>query len=384
MKNLIKLASLIVFGLLAGNSAAKHHNLTKKDNPQLSWESKTPWIIPTDTATAMNEPDRYAWQLFVSLSWPTHKRSCHADNNKTLGDKGLTVWETWAAREQIFLDNAEKPKSWRNNCRNNYEALPKGDVSDFKDETVRMNKKAHNFIRDNELYSLDEQERLAKLGVRDIDFPIGSKEIKAHWTIIDEYAKPRYHWVEVERENETIIYGLTALHITSKDLPTWFWATFEHVDNEYYWPTVHREKFGGWGVASADSAACPKNNLACNEVPKGFGLEGTKWENYRLRGTQIDWVDNRGEPVVLANSQIEGFMVQETVSCLSCHAFGVKGASGDVMPIRPFTGEVTNGLPHGYVGALDPSLFKDENGEKVQYLGLDYVWALRNAKRKNN
>jgi hypothetical protein len=34
-------------------------------------------------------------------------------------------------------------------------------------------------------------------------------------------------------------------------------------------------------------------------------LQGTKWENYRLRGTQIDFIDSMGVPTLLGNSQIE-------------------------------------------------------------------------------
>ena len=37
----------------------------------------------------------------------------------------------------------------------------------------------------------------------------------------------------------------------------------------------------------------------------GIGLQGTKWENYRLRGAQSDFVTPIGAPTILANSQIE-------------------------------------------------------------------------------
>jgi hypothetical protein len=351
---------------------------------QVKWKSYRPWTEPMDTYTALNSPDIYAWQLFVALNWPVSPGSCKPDRGKALGDPGLTTWESWISREQVFLPNAAKPEKWIDNCRSGaYESLPVGSYSTIYDETVKMNSPTYNYIRDNRLYSLDEQERLAKAGVRDIKFPIGSKEIKAYWVVISEADKPRYHWTETEREGQKVIFGLTALHIMSKDTPTWFWSTFEHVDNEHIWSSVYPDAFRGWPVPSKDSAGCPEDDLACNKIPAGFGLEGTKWENYRLRGTQINWVDNRGNPTILTNSQIEGSQDQQSMSCITCHALAVKGVSGDAIPI-PFLSDTVNdeGFPYGYVGALNPELFNDENGEPIPYLGLDYVWTLLHAQRE--
>jgi hypothetical protein len=90
------------------------------------------------------------------------------------------------------------------------------------DDAVRLNKKAYNYVRDNRLYSLDEQERLAKRGVKDIDFPLGVKEVKAGWVTITEEDKPRYHWMEKVEDGKNTIYGLSAFHVMSKDLQTLF------------------------------------------------------------------------------------------------------------------------------------------------------------------
>ena len=343
-----------------------------------------PWREPQNTKAAVNFSDRYAWRLFVALNWPANTDNCRPDKTKLLGDDGLVTWETWQSREETFLDGAAEPPTWRQGCENgNFNSFPVGDFSTVDDEAIRLNKKAYNYIRDNRLYSLDEQERLAAAGVRDIDFPLGAKEVKAGWVKITEHDKPRYHWVERVVDGETVIFGLTSFHFVSKDLPTWFWSTFEHVDNEHRWPAVYPEGFRGWVVPSVDSASCPEDNLECNSIPEGFGLEGTKWANYRLRGTQIGFVDNRGNPEILVNSHLEGFLDQESMSCVTCHALAVKGAEGDSMPISIVTGEVNlEGLPIGHVGALDPAMFLDALGEPIPYLGLDYVWTLRNAKRE--
>lgn len=336
-----------------------------------------------NTNAALNHSDEYAWQLFTDLNHPAKLSDCKPDHDKQLGDNGLTVWEVWQSREETFLDGAAKPPRWKDGCANGgFYSYPVGNYSNFDDEAVRINPKAYRFIRKNHLYSLDEQERLAQAGVRDIDFPLGSKTVKAGWVKIAEADKPYYHWVEVERDGETIIYGLSAMHIASKDYPTWFWATFEHVDNDTRWNQVYPEAFQGWVIPSKDSAACPPTNLSCNEIPQGFGLEGTKWENYRLRGTQTEIVDNRGNPTVLVNSHLEGVLDQGSMSCVSCHALAVKGESGDSMPIPITEGTNDEGLPMGHIGALNPTLFLDENGNAIPYVGLDYVWTLRNAKRE--
>ena len=334
---------------------------------------------------ALNHSDHYAWQLFSGLNKPANLARCNPDRNKMLGDSGLTVWETWQTREETFLQGAEKPPTWKKGCANeDFYSFPEGNYSNFDDEAVRINKKAYKFIRNNDLYSLDEQERLAQSGIKDIDFPLGSKTVKAGWVKIDEADKPFYHWMEIERNGELFTYGLSALHIASKDYPTWFWATFEHIDNNTRWNHVYPEGFQGWVIPSKDSAACSNSDLSCNAIPAGYGLEGTKWENYRLRGTQTEIVDNRGTPTVLVNSHLEGVLDQASMSCVTCHALAVKGPNGPSMPI-PITHGVNNeGLGMGHIGALDPELFLDLNKNPIPYVGLDYVWTLRNAKRENN
>ncbi len=255
----------------------------------------------------------------------------------------------------------------------NFIVRPDGPFSTNADEEVRLNKSTYDFIRDNRLYSLDEQERLAKAGVKMLVFPLNAKEVKAHWVLIEEKDKPRYHWAEIIHEGKTEIWGMVGFHIITRDMPRWFWSTFEHVDNETRWPAKYPEAggFRRMGGSFLGYVSCPPENLACNKFPKGFDLEGTKWENYRLRGTQIDWVDHQGNPTVLPNSKVEGGFDQKTMSCITCHALAVKGVSGNPMPIRIIPGTTNDeGRPHGYIGVLDPKLFQDADGNPVQYLGL--------------
>ncbi len=377
--------SAISFADNRSNSNMSHNQVSQRSFNNNGFWREYLWREPQDSYNAINNPDLYAWQLFVALNWPGNDKTCRADRKKALGDSGFTTWQMWRSREKTFLPNAEKPKNWFRGCaEGQFITAPVGDYSTVEDDEVRLNRATYHYIRQNKLYSLDQQERLVSEGVTDLKFPTGSKEIKANWVRITEDNKDRYHWIEVERDGVIDLYGLSALHISSKDQPNWFWSTFEHIDNEHYWPNIYPEAFRGWHeVPSVDRHACPEDNLACNKIPENMGLEGTKWQYFRLRGSQTDWVDKRGNPTVVTNSQIEGIFDQKTMSCLTCHALAVKGGSGPAMPIAPVTGTVNDqGFPHGYLGTPAPELFRDSNNDPIPYLGLDYVWVLRHAQRE--
>ena len=114
------------------------------------------------------------------------------------------------------------------------------------------------------------------------------------------------------------------MHIATKDLPTWFWATFEHVDNA--------AAGEGWKLPSRDTFACGRAAPDCNRVPLGLGLAGTVWQNYRLRGTLTGFVDSQGRPRLLGNSALETGM-QSSASCITCHARSAIGVRND-QPVR--------------------------------------------------
>jgi hypothetical protein len=209
-----------------------------------------------------------------------------------------------------------------------------------------------------------------------LEFPNEAKEVMTQWRPIGPEDKERYRWVEfADDKGEKHLYGLTAIHITTKDLPNWFWTTFEHVDN------AKRTGAEPWILPTYDAAAGP------NGYPEGLGVEGTRWANYRLRGTQAEFANSIGQPTLLANSQIEkGF--QTSSSCITCHARATIG---------PKTGRVANRLSIfeqdygdvtvGSVGIPDQGLFTKKTSDdtvtgKLNYLQLDFVWSLGRAHRK--
>jgi hypothetical protein len=218
----------------------------------LDWHA--PWLQPADPQAAQILSDEYAWRLFVALNWPADPVTRAADPAVRLGADRPVVWETWKSAGEVYLAGGVDPGAWD---------APSGDAAlrsarrfevpsdkDFANARhivngamvplsdplegarrlteIRLNRATFEFIRLRHLYSIEGQLRnyAANLAVV---FPTGAREIKAKWRPIQPQERARYHTVEVQlADGSRRLYGLTALHILSKDLPTWFWATFEH------------------------------------------------------------------------------------------------------------------------------------------------------------
>lgn len=404
---------------------------TKHSSDRITTTNYELWREPQDTETAINDPDLYAWRLFVALNWPANVSQRQADPNRVFGEAATTVWESWklssGPNDQVFLNGGIDPGDWIASNDDGLQVPMERRVKDFETEPLQqrlrmgrghadfdpnrainelnenhLNKDAYDFIRERELYNIEGQEKLFDDAKKlfeaaakqnrivapyeyKLHFPIGSKEIKAQWRQINSEDKPRYHWAEfTANDGSKLLFGLTAIHITTKDIPNWFWATFEHTDN----PT--RTGAEAWQTPSVDSSADSRG------FPPGLGIEGTRWENYRLRGTQVDFTDSFGDPTILANSQIEkGF--QMSSSCITCHARAAIGqrmvGQATANRLSIFKSEIpqTNkpSVVVGSVGSLPQELFIQrtfDNGVTgdLRYLQLDFVWSLMRAKRKVN
>jgi hypothetical protein len=359
---------------------------------------KTPWMEPQDTASAIQSPEEYAWRLFVALNWPADMARREPDTKKSFGAEGPVVWEAWKNAREVFRKDGGDPGPWldgprvaavaRNASEFDPEPLqqlrrrgPKATIlfdpisAQKRRNETRLNKQAYEFVRTNELFNLEGQLSFFDRGVAAISFPAEAKEIKAQWRVISEADKPKYHW----HEEGGTIYGLTALHITTKDIPNWVWATFEHVDNP------NRPDNEPWLLPSQDRFACKGVSPDCNLAPAGIGLEKTKWAFYRLRGVQLDFVDSRGGTLLLANSQPEtGF--QTTSSCMTCHARATIGRiAGQPARLSVFKEDAS-----GYVGMPQPDWFasrtidNEQQGVKstLVFTQLDFVWSLFRAQPK--
>ncbi|WP_048655388.1 hypothetical protein [Sinorhizobium fredii] len=366
------------------------------------------WREPQDTAMALTEPHCYAWRLFIALNWPADISAKAPNQNAIFGADGPVVWETWRnannrAPDTAFPPNGTDPGDWLaspavsmvelplssedalplqqleriRTMGGSNTAIPSFDVdsAQFSINETRLNKETYEFIRENELYNLDGQKKLFDSGAADVIFPAQAKEIKAQWRKISEADKPRYHWAtHTESDGTVTIFGLTALHITTKDLPNWLWATFEHIDNKLPEDAGGRPGNEGWKLQSVDKFACSARPYDCEGIPENIGLQGTKWQNYRLRGAQTDFIDSRGNTTLLANSQPEqGF--QTTSSCISCHARASVNGDGDRLKFFKPNGE-------GFVGPPDPTAFGDAATGNRAFTQLDFVWSFFRARPK--
>ena len=367
-----------------------------------------PWEEPQDTASATADGDAYAWRLFVALNWPADLAARSADRSARFGADRPVVWESWQNAGAVYLDEGADPGPWTTGSGGGGASAPSRrfetlSLQDFPNARhvvggamvplvdplaaatrlteIRMNRTTFEFVRARELYHLDGQRRAFTAGVA-VSFPYGSKEVKAKWRPIGEEERSRYHTLRVVLADGTErLYGLTALHIASKDLPNWFWATFEHVDN----PRLPDAE--GWKLPSRDRFACGAGPPDCNRAPKKKGLEGTVWQYYRLRGTLTEFVDH-GRPQRLANSELETGL-QETASCITCHSrssIGVVGGETVRLPIFDSHSALPSGsVRRGFVGDRQASWFEGStaSGQRPRlFLPLDFVWSLANAKAR--
>ncbi len=365
----------------------------------------TPWIQPHDATAAATHSDEYAWHLFVALNWPADTRTRTADPAARFGADQPVVWETWLNTGNVYQDDGTDPGPWWASRRpltpeRQFETLSRPDLQNVRHivggvmvpladpianarrlTEIHINRAAFEFIRNRELFNLEGQKR-AQADGSVISFPYGARQVKAKWRPITEQERSRYHTMELTLADGTRrLYGLTGLHIASKDLPTWFWATFEHVDN----PTLPDNE--GWQLPSRDRFACGAGHSDCNRIPAGIGLEGTVWQHYRLRGTLTQYTDARGEPQRLANSELESGM-QRSASCITCHSrASIAVVDGGIvhLPIFDSSGGATDDplVRRGFVGAPDAGWYGPQPGSVgPRFKSLDFVWSMIKARHK--
>jgi len=402
-----------------------------------------------DTNPTVNNPDKFAWDLFVELNRPAlpGKRGV-PDPSKKPGDPGARVWETWKIStpigSEIFLDGGRRPANWEQPQALLASGMPRKSLSPpkftfeklnlqginphrrlmqmissgiklFNGEESRMNRPGFEFIVRQGLYSIDGQERFRATG-RTLDFPIDTIAVKAAWRQltpeeIKAGAASRFY---TYKDPDGSIYGLTGFHISTKAIPNWFWATFEQVDNPL--PEIpDRDRFTRRRFPNATSL--PQARL--RDVPNE--LKNTVWQYYVLRGTQVDFTDAMGNPVILGNTQLEGGM-QTTASCMTCHARATIGDRVDNilvngkplyppgsffypagltrqdgsnrLTVDPFelfwqqdpqkpSSETAVVLVASAHGAPNPDWFLNAGTGKTRYTQLDFMWEFMFAQRES-
>lgn len=315
------------------------------------------YCVPQPIRTeALDNPGKHAWDLFITVNHPAKNKKDGRglpDCSKPVGAAGTTsTWETWRnAGSEVFLTKGAEPPLWDDltlpdekpgqipvmtdadgtqvmsahslnpdSDKKSIQFDPNGGVFDNQGGfgETRMNRATYDFIRDQCLFSRDGLFRYAK-AVADkkkppISFPIESIEVKAAWLDLGDKKIPKDTWSSyylAEYQGKT--FGLTSLHIITKDIPNWFWASFHHKD------VPDNTKY-----ETTDTYGPPPQ------------IKGTIWENYVLGGTQVDFVFPTGKPTKLSDYYVE-YTFQNS-SCITCHS------TAAISPVGP--------LPNGQRKAL--------------------------------
>jgi hypothetical protein len=367
----------------------------------LDW--RDPETEPHDAAAAAERSDEYAWRLFIALNWPADLDRRGPDRSARFGADRPVVWESWMNAGEVFLDGGADPGPWlprrasqqaterrfevpSRQQLHNLRHVVAGVMVPLEDPLaaarrlteIHLNRTSYEFVRAHELYNIEGQLRAYAAG--GVSFPLGAKQVKAKWRPIGEAERGRYHTMEVTLADGTRrLFGLTGLHIASKDLQHWFWTTFEHVDN----PNLADNE--GWQLASRDRFACAGEPADCNRAPSNIGLEGTVWRYYRLRGVLTQYTDARGEPQRLANSELESGM-QASASCITCHSratLGVVNGAPVHLAIFDNRGKDDPWQRRGFIGNPSAAWFEPKGDDASRYVPLDFVWSLVKAQSKS-
>jgi hypothetical protein len=275
---------------------------------------------------ASDWPSKHAWDLFISLNHPALPKTVARgvpDCSKPFGAADATsVWETWRnAASEVYKDDGSEPPLWDDNSLPDEKPgrVPALATVRFSPDDgifhntggfgeTRLNRATYEFVKNQCLFNMEGQSRYAQAisaGKKPaIQFPADSIEAKAAWINFSDSngdgsnipvptdRQATYYTAEYKGQK----FGLTALHILTKDLTNWFWASFQH----------------------KDTAPDPFLNTPADTYGPPAEVRGTVWENYRLGGTQVDFTLPTGEATLLSDHHVEfGF---ERTSCMTCHA----------------------------------------------------------------
>lgn len=251
-------------------------------------------------------------------------------------------------------------------------------------EEVRRNRPSYDYIVKNGLNTqpgLAAAYKKATTTKWKVSLPTSAVEVKADWLPIDTLitwlgangvtltpaqVKQRYYTTV----SEGFTYGLVSVHISTKEIPNWVWASFEHEDNPGRCDTMGcHDSFGARKATVAPQTTANTQYGQCvktDEVKKLFkaaGLGGA-WDNYCLKASQIAYVDKNGAPLMLGDSFTERVAAAVPInrsSCMACHAAAAVNSDGS-----PFTTLLDND-PMGNV-TLPPTA-----------VAVDFIWGILDA-----
>ncbi|MGH6925615.1 MAG: hypothetical protein ACRED5_17955 [Propylenella sp.] len=349
-------------------------------------------IAQTNPNPALNTPDELSWQLFIEVN-----TSAPGLNNAT--------FETWASDTDTFTANPQfptvatplalhapiVPSLGLAALQESGTLLPAVPPIPGVGEETRRNQVAFDFIVNSNLHT---KSGLKAAFGEMLSFPIDSIEVKANWLPADRIPRftlnrvqladvPTYFHVNTGSDGKS--YALLSMHIISKLVPNWTWATFENTYNPGRCDILGcRDSFGAVSPVVQPNATQNQGYPDCDKTPaltallKAASIDRA-FVNYCLKGSQTDFTDNTGLDIRLGNSVTESGFVNQS-SCMTCHGRAGFDANGDATSSAGFD---TNGAP---LGPIQPTWFWSFSGTPPIYQGMpgltrigtsaDFVWSI--------
>jgi hypothetical protein len=235
-------------------------------------------------------------------------------------------------------------------------------------EEVRLNGATADYIAGNNLWNREGQ-ALTAAYAEEIAFPAPAVEIKADWIELSSIGlncKSLPAGFAGSIHIETIngnCFALAGMHLISKLLDKWIWATFEPQNTT---TNPNRcvvlgctDAFGSNPVTTHGAKTQLTNQLAALMYAANLARQ---WFNYRLDGVQVGFY----APKLLGNSIIEGENAAVPLtqsSCITCH---------DVSSIKSNGADGITLLMSNPVGAPAPL-------PSIAWIRRDFVWSLSEA-----
>jgi hypothetical protein len=176
-----------------------------------------------------------------------------------------------------------------------------------------------------------------------ITFPTPAVEIKADWlpatSLNNTFNCTTNPPVGVYVENISgTCYALVGIHVSSKLLPNWLWATFEPqnaVTNPNRCnPDLYTSCSDPWGSippSSTGQATAASPALTALMVEAGLPKQ---FHNYRLVAAQSTYVDASNNAIQLGNSFVEfnAGVLPHQASCITCHSYAMVSTANQENP----------------------------------------------------
>ena len=230
-------------------------------------------------------------------------------------------------------------------------------------EEVYVNGAEKTFVTTNGLSTLTGQQTYGNAHGGAITFPWDAVEIKVDWVATSSF-NPSFQCPDptgtlyTETLNGTC-YAMVGLHISSKVLPNWLWATFEPnsgVTNPNRCdPNLYDTCSDPWGTTSSTPYAkgqpVPPQSAPLQQAMTAAGLNKA-FNNYYLTGVQTEFV-SKGQPVPLGSSFVEfnAGVAPGQASCITCHRYAYFDGKAPNPPGTPednFGGPPTGWSALGY------------------------------------